>query len=139
MSVHSICEHGIPSVDDTCPDCLMDVYPEACTALIERALRANGGSATQTQTDREIAAEAVLVAIRREYTRARVKHAPLNSGHEAVGVIDEEVTEFKDAVYFGVDRHGRPANPATEAVQVAAMALAYVVEAFSTWEYKDGR
>ena len=88
-----------------------------------------------SQADREIAAEAVLDAIRREYTRARKKHAPLNSGHEAVGVIDEEFVEFKDAVYFGVDRRGRPSNPATEAIQVAAMALAYVVEAFGTWEF----
>ncbi len=91
---------------------------------------------TMTQADREVGAEAVLDAIRHEYSRARAKHAPLNSGHEAVGVIDEEFTEFKDAVFFGVDRRGKPANPATEAIQIAAMALAYVVEAFETWEYR---
>lgn len=88
-----------------------------------------------TQADRAIGAEAVLDAIRHEYSRARTKHAPLNSGHEAVGVIDEEFVEFKDAVYFGVDRHGRPANPMHEAIQIAAMALAYVVEAYETREY----
>ncbi len=85
-----------------------------------------------TQADR---AEAVLDAIRREYQRARTKHAPLHSGHEAVGVIDEEFVEFRDAVYFGVDRRGERSDPAREAIQVAAMALAYVVEAYASWEW----
>jgi hypothetical protein len=92
-------------------------------------------TAALTLEDRAIAAEAVLDAIRHEYARARVKHAPLNSGHEAVGVIDEEFTEFKEAVYFGFDRRGRRTDPAREAIQVAAMALAYVVEAYQTWEF----
>lgn len=88
-----------------------------------------------TQEDRAIAAEAVLDAIRREYTRAREKHGPMHSGHEAVGVIEEEWDEFRLAVFFGVDHRGERADPSHEAIQVAAMALAYVVEAYPTWEF----
>lgn len=81
------------------------------------------------------AVEGVLDAIRREYMRAREKHAPLHSGHEAIGVIEEEWAEFRLAVFFGVDHRGERADPAHEAIQIAAMALAYVVEAYKTWEW----
>lgn len=93
-------------------------------------------SEPRTQEDRAVAAEVWLDAIRREYTRAREKHAPLNSGHEAIGVIEEEWEEFKSAVFFGVDHRGERSDPAHEAVQIAAMAVAYLVEAYPSWEFR---
>lgn len=64
-----------------------------------------------------------------ELARARELHPPMNSGHEAVAVIREEVTyEFEPAVYFGVDFRGRPADPRKEAIQIAAMAIRYIID-----------
>lgn len=61
-----------------------------------------------------------------ELERAQSLFGPMASGHEAVGVIGEEFHEFCLAVWFGVDQHGRPADPRAEAIQLAAMALRYV-------------
>src|SRR3546814_7024878 len=50
------------------------------------------------------------------------------SGHEAQSVIGEEFHEFTLAVWFGVDQKGRPADPRAEAIQIAAMAIRYVLD-----------
>jgi hypothetical protein len=61
-----------------------------------------------------------------ELERAMLQHGPMASGHEAQSVIGEEFHEFTLAVWFGVDQHGRPADPRHEAIQIAAMALRYI-------------
>jgi hypothetical protein len=63
-----------------------------------------------------------------ELARAMEQHGPMASGHEAQSVIGEEFHEFTLAVWFGVDQHGRPADPRYEAIQVAAMALRYIID-----------
>lgn len=66
-----------------------------------------------------------------EVVRAVEQHPPMHSGHEAQSVIAEEFHEFTLAVWFGVDQHGRPADPRQEAVQVAAMAVRYLLDVSS--------
>lgn len=78
-----------------------------------------------TQADRAIAAEAILAAIYNEYTLARRKFAPLNSGHEGWAVIKEELDELWEEVRNDM---GAGSGARGEAIQIAAMALAYAVE-----------
>ena len=63
-----------------------------------------------------------------ELDRARAQHGPMASGHEAQSVIAEEFHEFTLAVWFGVDQKGRPSDPRAEAVQIAAMAIRYILD-----------
>lgn len=63
-----------------------------------------------------------------ELDRAQKMHGPMASGHEAQSVIGEEFHEFTLAVWFGVDQKGRPADPRAEAIQLAAMALRYIID-----------
>ena len=70
-----------------------------------------------------IALDIALNAVRGEYIRARGKHQPMNSGHEGYAVIAEELDELWD----DVKRDDLPRAQA-EAVQVAAMAVAFMVE-----------
>jgi len=63
-----------------------------------------------------------------ELARAEAQHGPMASGHEAVAVIEEEFMEFRSAVFWGVDQKGRPSDPRAEAVQLAAMAIRYLVD-----------
>lgn len=70
-----------------------------------------------------------------ELARAMAKFGPMASGHEALGVIEEEFMEFRSAVFWGVDQRGRPADPRDEAIQLAAMAVRYLVDVAG----RDGR
>lgn len=63
-----------------------------------------------------------------ELDRAIRKFGPMASAHEAQSVIGEEFHEFTLAVWFGVDQKGQPADPRTEAIQIAAMAIRYVID-----------
>jgi len=63
-----------------------------------------------------------------ELSRAQAKFGPMASGHEAQSVIGEEFHEFTLAVWFGVDQKGRPADPRAEAIQLAAMAVRYLID-----------
>ena len=67
--------------------------------------------------------DGILALVKEEYQRARSKHAPLNSGHEGYAVILEELDELWDAVRADDFDHAKD-----EAVQVAAMALAFILE-----------
>jgi hypothetical protein len=60
-----------------------------------------------------------------EYVEARRKHGPFNSGHEGYAVILEELDELWDEV-----RRRTPRDSALrkESTQVAAMALAFIME-----------
>lgn len=63
-----------------------------------------------------------------ELNRARHLFGPMHGPHEAVGVIEEEFLEFRSAAFWGVDQRGRPADPRAEAIQLAAMALRFVLD-----------
>lgn len=62
-----------------------------------------------------------------EFNAAAQKHKPLNSLHEAYGVILEEVDEFWDEVKKK-ERFRNPVNVRTELRQIAAMALRTLVD-----------
>ena len=66
----------------------------------------------------------VLASIEREYNRARKKHPHLlRSSHEGYGVLKEEVDEAWDEI-----KGNRIGLAKEEMVQVAAMALAFILE-----------
>jgi len=67
----------------------------------------------------------VFEEILAEYVEARRKHAPMRGPHEGYAVILEELDELWDEV-----RHREPNGRVMhkEAVQVAAMAAAFVLE-----------
>lgn len=59
-----------------------------------------------------------------EYVSARTKHAPMRGPHEGYGVLLEELDELWDEI----KANGPTANLRSEARQVAAMAVAFMVE-----------
>jgi hypothetical protein len=63
-----------------------------------------------------------LAAVAVELARAREKHAPLHSAHEAYAVILEELDEFKTEVWKKQRERDRTAMRA-ELIQLAAMAI----------------
>lgn len=67
--------------------------------------------------------DAVLKVIKLEYVNARRKFAPFNGGHEGYAIILEEVEELWDTV-----KQNQPERAKQEAIQVAAMALAFLLE-----------
>jgi hypothetical protein len=71
------------------------------------------------------AVNAVAFDVRDEYLRARAKHAPMRGQHEGYAVILEELDELWDEVK---KRSFDKALARKEAIQVAAMAMAFVIE-----------
>jgi len=67
--------------------------------------------------------DATLTSILDEYLRARKSHQPMHSSHEGYGVLLEEVDEMWDAIKKNDIAHAKQ-----EAKQVAAMALAFILE-----------
>lgn len=63
--------------------------------------------------------------VAKELTRAQSLFNPINTPHEALGVIMEEFDEFKTEVYAYNPNKGRDTRPKmrTELIQLAAMAL----------------
>jgi hypothetical protein len=72
--------------------------------------------------------ERVAADVLAEITRARLQHAPMRGAHEGYAVLIEEVDELWDEVK---DRRRDLARMRKEAIQVAAMAIAFVVEVAS--------
>lgn len=68
----------------------------------------------------ELPTDGVLVAVAAELVAARATHAPIHSGHEAVGVLDEEFDEVKKEVYR---KQLHRARLRKELIQLAAMAV----------------
>lgn len=60
-----------------------------------------------------------------EYLRARIKHAPMHGAHEGYAIMLEEVDELWDEIK---KREPSKAEMRKEAIQIAAMALAFVME-----------
>jgi hypothetical protein len=71
------------------------------------------------------AAALVLNEVFAEIKKAIKGHGPMHSGHEGFAVIREELDELWDEVK--ADR-GKQASARTEAIQVAAMAVRYVLD-----------
>ena len=77
----------------------------------------------------EAGLDMAVAQIRAEYLRARQTHAPMHSPHEGFAVIYEEfMVELADHVWHDT---GRSQAAYEEATQVAAMALAYMLEVAS--------
>lgn len=76
-------------------------------------------------TDKMADVDLVLAKVREEVERALLTHKPLNSAHEAWAVIREEVDELWDEVKGD---NGYTLAAFTEAEQVAAMAVRYIVD-----------
>jgi NTP pyrophosphatase (non-canonical NTP hydrolase) len=62
-----------------------------------------------------------------EYYRAREKFAPFNSAHEGYAVIKEELDELWDAIKKKQHQQN-PELMRKEAIQVGAMALAFILD-----------
>lgn len=71
----------------------------------------------------EAAIDAVLKAIKLEYAAARTKFPPMYNPHEGMSIIREEFEEAWDEV-----KHNHIYASKQEMLQVAAMALAYLLE-----------
>lgn len=68
-------------------------------------------------------AHSALAEIFDEYKRARSKHGPMRGPHEGYAVLLEEVDELWDEV-----KGNNPERARKEVIQVAAMALGYLIE-----------
>lgn len=66
----------------------------------------------------------VLDEVAGEYIKAREMHKPMNSGHEGYAVLLEEVEELWDDIKSDAPTE----NMRKEAIQVGAMALAFIIE-----------
>jgi len=68
---------------------------------------------------------AVLAEVEEELGRAQDKFSPFNSAHEGYAVILEELDELWQEVK---DKTGEPHKMREEAIQVAAMAVRFVID-----------
>jgi hypothetical protein len=71
--------------------------------------------------------EAALDAVVNEYYSATEHHGPFNSAHEGYSVILEELDELWDEIKLKRSERN-PVNLREEAVQVAAMAIRFLVD-----------
>lgn len=67
--------------------------------------------------------DAVVYEVSQEVRSAMRKHGPMKSSHEGYAVILEELDELWQEV-----KHGTKENAYKEAVQVAAMAIRFIVD-----------
>ena len=72
--------------------------------------------------------DAALALITAELSRAREKHHAFHSGHEGYAVIREELDELWDAIKRDKQYLRYSGLAAYEAVQVAAMAVRFLVD-----------
>ena len=78
----------------------------------------SGCEAMQTVID-----TGVLAEVQAELTQAVLAFPPFHSAHEGYAVLLEEVDELKYEVF-----HGDPAKARKEAIQVAAMAIRFILD-----------
>ena len=71
----------------------------------------------------------VLDAVKNEYLLARTKFPPFISYHEAISVIREEYLETEAEIFKGSRGHENRKRIICECRQLAAMAIALLVEA----------
>lgn len=94
-------------------------YPDPPPLDFERVV---GGTRCLTQQQLDLV-DAASARVREELLAAMIMHGPMHSGHEAYGVIKEELDEFFDEV-----RANKRENFDKELKQVAAMAIRAMVE-----------
>jgi hypothetical protein len=81
----------------------------------------------ETETELSTRLYAAACEAKIEALRAAIKWSPFNSAHEGFAVLLEEVDELKAHVWTNQTRRDMNAMRA-EAVQVAAMALRFIVD-----------
>ncbi len=72
--------------------------------------------------------EATLDDVRDELLGAYENFPPFRSAHEGVAIVEEEFLEFRDAAYWPHKRQKGDASEETEARQLAAMTVRYLVD-----------
>lgn len=72
--------------------------------------------------------DTVLDEVAKEVARAEAKHAPLISAHEGYAVLLEEVDELKAEVWKGGSTPRDPVAMRKEALEVAAMAVRFILD-----------
>lgn len=92
--------------------------PASCTSAHELCLHCRLVRARARVND-------VLTEVLDEYERAVDKHPPMHSPHEGISVIREELQELWDHVRADT---GRSAGARHEALEVAAMAVRYILD-----------
>jgi hypothetical protein len=75
----------------------------------------------------EMTADLAIALVRAELARAEAKHHAFHSGHEGYAVIREELDELWDGIKADKQYASYGGSTAYEAVQVAAMALRFLV------------
>lgn len=85
---------------------------------------------TRTPMD-DLSEEIIVEDILREYRKAREVHAPMRGAHEGYAVILEELDELWDEVKASKPSDPRRAAIRREAIQLGAMALAFIKEVCS--------
>lgn len=93
-------------------------------------LNSHGQSADRAGEERTFAEQrptvnGVLDEVRDQIKRAMIKHAPMHSPHEGISFLKEEVDELWEHVKYDT---GRTLEARKEALQIAAMAIRYVVD-----------
>lgn len=72
--------------------------------------------------------ESVINLVRAEFSKASSHHPPFNSPHEGYAVILEELDELWDSIKDARSINERSEAMRVEAVQVAAMAVRFLVD-----------
>lgn len=81
----------------------------------------------RTKSHEETIGEAMALNLAaEEINSAMSKFEPFNSPHEGLAVIEEEFLELREAVFWSKD--SREAHMKEEAIQLAAMALRFLVD-----------
>lgn len=98
----------------TCPRCGAETcWPHSCDCPPKPAWPAEHVHAVDT----------ALALVRSEYLRAAEKFPPFNSAHEGYAVSAEEIDELWDDV-----KSNQNVSARQEAVQVAAMAIRFIID-----------
>jgi len=74
----------------------------------------------------------IFIEIEHEYQWAAKRFPPFHSAREGFDILDEEVQELKQAI-----RHGTKEQARAEAIQVAAMALRFIIDLYETPEFNE--
>ena len=93
-----------------------------------KALTNNIGSELQAPQENRLELHPMWSEVRKELMAAMGKFPPFNSGHEGYAIIKEELDELWEEVKKKQSTPGRAEAMYKEALQVAAMALRFMVD-----------
>ena len=79
-----------------------------------------------------------LILVQEELRSAQANNPPFNSAHEGLAVIQEEYEELKAEVFLNPRERSVP-RMYQEAIQVAAMAIRFMVDVCPTREVMNGQ